>query len=34
MTALDTLADFLDLNLKHGGKPYDPKGSCPLYAHG
>ena len=25
-TALDTLADFLNLNLTVGGKPYDPKG--------
>jgi len=24
-TALDTLADFLDLNITVGGKPYDPK---------
>ena len=26
MKALDTLADFLDLNLTVGGKPYDAKG--------
>lgn len=25
MKALDTLADFLELNLTVGGKPYEPK---------
>lgn len=25
MTAIDILADYLDLNLTHSGKPYKPK---------